>query len=363
VAPLQPFAIDPDIRRAAGPPGEFYRDPAWYEATRARVFGRTWHLVADAAAVAVPGTAVPATLLEGALDEPIVLARDAAGVLRAFANVCTHRGARVVEEPGRAEHLRCRYHGRRYRLDGHCLSMPEFDGVEGFPSPADDLRPVAVAEWGPFVFAALDPIAPFAELITPVAARTAWLPLADFRAEPEGARDYDVRASWALWCDNYLEGFHVPYVHPTLARALDYSAYSSETFRWTSLQIGIAAGDADRFEPPPGHPDAGRAVAGWYFALFPTTMLNFYPWGISVNQVLPLAPDRVRVRYRSWVWRSERREQGAGAGLHAVELEDDAIVESAQRGVTSRAFGRARYSPAREQCVHHFHRLLAELLC
>jgi choline monooxygenase len=91
-------------------------------------------------------------------------------------------------------------------------------------------------------------------------------------------------------------------------------------------------------------------------------MFNVYPWGISVNVVVPLAVDRTRVTFLPFVWDESKREQGAGGGLDRVEREDEAIVEAVQRGVRSRLYDRGRYSPARETGVHHFHRLLAEHL-
>lgn len=91
-------------------------------------------------------------------------------------------------------------------------------------------------------------------------------------------------------------------------------------------------------------------------------MFNVYPWGISVNVVAPLAVDRTRVSFLPFVWDESKRKQGAGAGLDRVEREDEVIVEAVQRGVRSRLYDRGRYSPALEQGVHRFHRLLAELL-
>ncbi len=91
-------------------------------------------------------------------------------------------------------------------------------------------------------------------------------------------------------------------------------------------------------------------------------MLNVYPWGISVNVVRPLAADRTRVSFLSYVWDPSRLDRGAGAGLDRVEREDEAIVESVQRGMRSRLYRRGRYSPTREQGTHHFHRLLERFL-
>jgi choline monooxygenase len=91
-------------------------------------------------------------------------------------------------------------------------------------------------------------------------------------------------------------------------------------------------------------------------------MLNFYPWGLSINVVRPLAVDRTRVSFLSYVWDESRLDQGAGAALDRVEREDEVIVESVQRGTRARLYTRGRYSPTREQGVHHFHRLLTAAL-
>jgi len=351
--------IHPDIRQARTLPSALYHDPVWFDHLRDRVFARGWHLVGDAAAVAAPGDVWPFTLLEGCLGEPLVLTRDEGGAAHCLSNVCTHRGNLVVEGAGRCQTLRCRYHGRRFGLDGAFLSMPEFDGAVGFPTAADSLPRVAVGSWGPLVFASLDPLAGFDDFIGPARERLGWLPLETFRFDPATSVDYDVGANWALYCDNYLEGFHIPFVHAALTAALDFPSYRTELFEWSSLQVGVAAEGEPAFAPPAGHPDHGQAVAAYYFYLFPATMLNFYPWGLSVNIVEPRGPARTRVAFRSYVWRPELRGAGAGADLHRVEMEDEAVVEATQRGVRSRLYDRGRYSPTMERGVHHFHRLLA----
>jgi choline monooxygenase len=89
-------------------------------------------------------------------------------------------------------------------------------------------------------------------------------------------------------------------------------------------------------------------------------MFNFYHWGLSINIVEPVTPDRSRVRYLSYVSDASKRDTGAGADLHTVEIEDEAVVESVQKGIRSRFYDRGRYSPTREQGTHHFHRLIAE---
>jgi choline monooxygenase len=345
-----PAVIDDDIRKARTLPAAFYRDQALFDRVRERVFARSWQLVDGAERASAPGSVLPFTLLEGCVDEPLLLARDAAGAVRALSNVCTHRGNLVCAEPSVLQHLRCRYHGRRFGLDGRFLGMPEFEGVSDFPSAADDLPRIHLGELRPLLFAALDPAFAFEELIGPVRERMQ----APLTPDPAGSRAYQVAANWALYCDNYLEGFHVPYVHPALAGAIDYGSYRTELFRWSSLQIAEATSAEEAFD--------GSSIAAWYFFLFPNTMLNFYPWGLSINVVVPLAVDRTRVVYRTWVSDSSRRGKGAGGALDRVEQEDEAIVEQVQRGIRSRLYDRGRYSPAREAGVHHFHRLLTGML-
>jgi len=358
-----PFRIDEDIARARTLPAAIYREPGAFARQREAVFARSWHFLPGAERVKAPGHVLPHRLLEGCLDEPVVMARGDDGELRCLSNVCTHRGTLVVEGEGHLRGLRCRYHGRRFGLDGCFVSMPEFEEVEGFPSPSDDLPVLQLERWGPLHFCALDPAFSFAEWIGPVRERCGHLPLDRAVFDPESSRDYLVKANWALYCDNYLEEFHIPYVHgASLAGELDYGAYRTELFRYANLQLGVGKGGGELFELPEGHPDAGTPVAAWYWWLFPNLMLNFYPWGLSLNLVQPLAPDRTRVSFLSYVWDASRREGGAGAALDRVEMEDEEIVESVQAGVRSRLYDRGRYSPRREIGTHHFHRLLAEFM-
>jgi choline monooxygenase len=354
--------IDPDIRKASAMPPGAYFDPGFFERVKTEVFARTWHVVADVAEVANPGYVLPRTLLAGCLDEPVLVTRDHGGVVGAVSNVCTHRAAIVCEKAGPVATLRCPYHGRRFSLDGKFLSMPEFEEAFDFPTASDDLSRVPLEAWGPLLFASLDPAHPLAALTSEMDNRLKGLPLGEARLDPGRSRDYTFEANWALYCDNYLEGFHIPFVHQKLATALDYGSYRTELFPFSSVQVGYAKDDEDSFDLPETSLDFGQRVAAFYFWLFPATMINVYPWGISLNVVEPLGPCRTRVLFRSYVWNEERLDRGAGSGLHEVEMEDEAVVESVQKGVRSRLARRGRYSPSRETGVHHFHRLLVEFL-
>ena len=351
------FEIDPDIRRARTPPASFYTDPDLFQQLKRRIFARSWQLVGDADVIKAPGNVYPCSFLDGAMDDPLLLTRDHDDRVHCVANVCTHRGNLVCEGPGTERQLRCRYHGRRFNLDGKFVAMPEFQGVTDFPSVADDLPKVPLGRWARFLFASLEPLAPLEEVLAPMRERIGWMPVEQFQLDPSRGREYVVRANWALYVDNYLEGFHIPYVHASLNEQLDYANYVTELLPWGVLQIGAADGGADTFELPQTSPDVGKGIAAYYFWFFPNLMFNFYPWGLSINIVRPIAVDLTRVTFISYVWKPDRIGQGAGAALDRVEREDEAIVEATHRGLRSGFYTRGRYSPIRETGPHHFHRL------
>jgi choline monooxygenase len=358
-----PLHIDEDIRKARTLPSSIYFDPKVYEESKNRVFARSWQPVAEAARLKAPGHVLPVTLLDGSISEPLVVTRDADGTAHCLSNVCTHRGTLVVEGEGHLQTLRCRYHGRRFDLNGCLRSAPGFEDAQDFPTREDDLPSLALHEWGPLFFTSLDPMCDFEKWIRPIKERVDWMHPERFVLHEEYSSEYKVPANWALYCDNYLEGFHVPYVHAaSLGGKLDLDEYSTELFDWSNVQVAVARGGEPSFDLPRGHPDEGRQIAAWYFWLFPNIMLNFYPWGLSLNVVQPLGPTRTRVLFRSYVSDESKISEGAGADLHRVEMEDEEIVESAQKGVQASLYDRGRYSPAHEKGPHHFHRLLSRAL-
>ena len=359
---MEPFDIDPDIRRARSLPPRAYGDAELFARQRERVFAPSWQWCPEAGAVTRDGDAAPFTLLPGCLDEPLAMTR-LGGVVRALSNVCTHRGHPVVTCAANTSSLRCRYHGRRFGHDGRFRSMPEFVGAAEFPSADDDLAPVSLDRWGPLDFVSLRPAVPLAAVLAQIDARVGSLALDRLVRSADTDRDYEFDANWMLYCDNYREGLHIPFVHPALDEAIGYDDYRTELAPWGTLQLAFARRpDEVAFTLPPGHPDEGSRVAAFYAWVFPNLMLNFYPWGLSLNAVQPVGPLRTRVLFRAWTWDPSLRAQGAGAGLDQVELEDESVVVASQQGMQAMLARRGRYSPTKETGVHHFHRLLAAAL-
>lgn len=372
------YFVDPDIAKAKTINADLYTSAEVFERCKEKIFAPSWQFIGNEDLVKENGDVYPLTLLENYFDEPLLLTRDKAGRVNLLSNVCTHRGNLVADKACKLNNLRCRYHGRMFNLDGRFISMPEFKEVENFPTKADDLARLELFKWGRWLFTCVapHPVLSKGEGVQPHAAlfsaerffkdmieRVSWMPLEDFKFEPGLSRVFNVKANWALYCENYLEGFHIPFVHAGLNAVIDFGEYATELFfPYSSLQLGLAKNSENCFDLPVNSPDYGKKVAAYYFWVFPNMMFNFYPWGLSINVVEPVAAGECRVKFYSYVWDATKLNKGAGAGLDKVEKEDEEIVENVQRGVRSRFYEQGRYSVTREQGTHHFHRLLAEFL-
>ena len=356
---MQHLFVDPDIAKAKTIHTSFYSDPLIFEKAKHQLFS-SWQFVGNASLVKEPGDCHPVTLLKSYLDQPLLITKDKDGKLHCLSNVCTHRGNILVNEPCKTTNLRCRYHGRLFNLDGRFLSMPEFKEVENFPTDDDNLVSLPLFDWEGLLFTSLKQYAvnPFEEMME----RVGWLPINAFAYRDDLSKEYSINAHWAFYCENYLEGFHIPFVHADLNAVIDYGNYTTELFRYSNLQLGIAKDDEGCFDLPTSSADYGKKVAAYYFWVFPNMMFNFYPWGLSVNVVKPVAIDKTKVCFYTYMWNESKYNSGAGSNLDKVELEDEAIVENVQKGIRSLFYKHGRYSVTREQGTHHFHRLISEHL-
>ncbi|GLC27107.1 aromatic ring-hydroxylating oxygenase subunit alpha [Roseisolibacter agri] len=357
------FPFDPDIARASTIPARLYNDPVYLELERERVFAHTWQLVGRASDVATTGQYLTAEVG----NDSIVVVRDGA-TLRGYHNVCLHRAGPVAQGCGKRQTLQCRYHGWTYGLDGRLLRAPEMEGTANFRADEMRLVPVQVAQWGPLVFANLDGKAPpLLEVLEDVPAR-----VAPFRCETMRwvtRKSWDLACNWKVYVDNYLEGYHLPVVHPGLHKELDYDNYRVEPHRYYSVQHAplraVHGGNAAERRYDPARTDVPEAVYVW---LFPNTMLNVYLGQMQTNVVLPLSHDRCRVVF-DWYAAEPPADHTTDAEWtklmafsDEIQDEDIEICEAVQRNLRSRIYDRGRYSAARETGVHHFHSLLHEFL-
>jgi choline monooxygenase len=357
---MSTFFIDKNIAKAKTLDTDYYTSENYYQQSKEKIFAPSWQFVGDTHKVAQAGSAYPFILLEKYLNEPLLLTRDKDNSLHCMSNVCTHRGNLLVYEACKLHTIACKYHGRQFSLKGKFMSMPQFKEVENFPTEADNLYPLSLYQWGNLLFTSLDPkIKPelfFAEMQK----RIDWFPMDKLKLRTDLSKDYNVEASWALYCENYLEGFHIPFVHPTLNEVLDFGDYTTEIFKYSNLQLGIAKAGESCFNLPKTSPDYGKNIAAYYFWVFPNMMFNFYPWGLSINIVQPTSVSQCKVSFLTYVSDESKLNSGAGNGLDDVEHEDEEVVQNVQKGIRSRFYEHGRYSVTREQGTHHFHSLIAE---
>ena len=351
------FQIDSNIAKAATMPRPFYTDPQVFVQLK-DVFAKTWQYAGDVCR-SKSENVQPLQLLPGFLDDPLLITRDGEGDARCLSNVCTHRANVLIIEPSKCHEIKCNYHGRRFGLDGKFKSMPGFEGVENFPCEKDDLPELSLKKFAGLQFTSLAPKTEFESVFGDMMERMNFLPLNQLKYDIDRSQDFEVKANWALYCDNYLEGFHIPFVHPGLNAELDFGEYEYELFDHCNLQIGIGKSGDHTFYLPEGHPDYGKDIAAYYWWVYPNLMFNFYPWGLSFNIVNPIETDLTKVSFRAYVMDESKLDSGAGAGLDTVEAEDEAVVEQVQIGMRSRLYHRGRYSATMEKCVHHFHRLVS----
>jgi choline monooxygenase len=361
---------------------EAYRDAAFHALEQERVFATSWVGVTFAERVAEPGQVVTATVA----GQPIVLARDPAGTLRAFHNVCRHRGTQLVEEDCRLKRFRCPYHSWTYGLDGELLGAPLFEGSD---IPADQreifdtshardfrradhgLLPMPVERWAHLVFVNLDPRAgPLADWLGDLPERLAGYRLEDTEVVRE--ETYEVAANWKLVAENYMEYYHLPWVHPELVKTSRVEDH--HRFQGPGMYCGMCTSPLTRdpggtgWSSLPAVQDLGDddAHSGRFIWLFPNVALAVLPNHVFTMLVWPEGPGHTVEHTTISVPRS-----GIGAAREdalnelarfwdVVNREDIAIVERVQRGLASRAYPGGPMCFRFEEPLHRFQNMVID---
>ena len=337
------------LERATALDARYYVDPRMPAVDAARVFARSWQLVCHRSEI--PGIGDHRVTEIAGL--PVLVVRSDADTIRAFHNVCRHRAGPVASCDGRgAKALRCRYHGWTYGLDGVLRGAPEMGRSDDFDPASIRLPEVRVREWQGLVFVATGAAPPFEAFVAGIDARLGAGRGLEHFAFHHRAR-WDVACNWKVYVDNYLEGYHVPHIHPGLNSVLDYRSYITETAAWYSFQFSPLESGDDLY-------GSGEAL---YYFLYPNAMLNILPGRLQTNRVLPLGVDRCRVEFDFYYAPAITPEALARrardiAFSDEVQDEDVTICEDVQRGLASGSYEAGRLNPLRENAVHHFHELL-----
>ncbi|HEU4640878.1 MAG TPA: aromatic ring-hydroxylating dioxygenase subunit alpha [Gemmatimonadaceae bacterium] len=335
-------------------PRRYYASPELFGEEMEKIFARRWLCAGREHRVSAPGDFV---VVEAA-GESIIITRDPSGTLRAFYNVCRHRGSRLCETshgnfPG---HIQCPYHAWTYALDGHLLGAPSSDAIDDFDRDDWPLHALSVASWEGFLFICLDdaPV-PFHEAFAPLIGRFArWgLPSLGVGRTIE----YDVAANWKLILQNYSECYHCAPVHPALARLTPPTSgendlvdgpflggfmmlnAGSESLTMSGRACGVPVGDL----PAEDH----RRV--YYYSIFPNLLLSLHPDYVMAHTLWPLSAGRTRI-VCEWLFHPDSladarwNPDDAVAFWERTNREDWHICEQSQLGVMSRKYVPGPYS-------------------
>lgn len=341
-------------------PFSWYSDPAVLRLERERIFGRTWQYAGRADQVSEPGSFFTCDL--GGI--PVVVVRDGEGTLRAFLNVCRHRGSLVCEGEGRRASLQCPYHAWTYGLDGSLRAAPRADREPGFDRDALGLVPVSVDAWGPFVFVHPEAdAAPLAETLgeLPQLLAGAGLDVDSLVFLRRSRSTYE--ANWKVCAENFLECYHCQVAHPGFSKVVDVSkdAYTLSESPTFSTQVGpVREAWQGDFDP------RGPVERGQFHFLWPNTTINVMPGhpNLSIGPIVPTGPEQT-ARFLDYfvgpgveqAWVEELLEFDDQVGR-----EDTVLVERVQRGLRGGGVEHGHLLVESERLIGHFQRLLVDAI-
>jgi phenylpropionate dioxygenase-like ring-hydroxylating dioxygenase large terminal subunit len=342
-------------------PFDWFSDPAVLRLERERIFRRTWQYAGRADQVAESGAFFTCDLA----GVPIVVVRDEQGGLRAFLNICRHRGSLVCEGEGKRASLQCPYHAWTYGLDGSLRAAPRSDRVPGFEQEHLGLVAVSVDAWGPFVFVNPDAEAePLAETLgeLPALVAASGVDLDSLRFLKRASGD-EYAANWKVCSENYLECYHCQVAHPGFSKVVDVSvdAYVLEESRTFSTQYGpVREAWKGDFDP------RGPIARGQFHFLWPNLTLNIMPGhpNLSIGPIMPTGPETT-ARFLDYFVGPDVEHEWVEEMLEfddQVGAEDRVLVERVQKGLRGGGVEHGRLMGDSERLIAHFQSLLLDAL-
>lgn len=352
-------------------PGWLYRDPEYFTVEMERVIRPSWQIVCHQSDIPSPGDWQTLEVI----GESVLVIRGEDGAVRAFSNVCRHRGSRVVSGgAGCAKRLTCPYHAWTYGLDGRLIGVPRKSDYPGLDTAALGLVPVELEQWRGFLFVRLAPGGPSVKaMMAPYEAE-----IAPYRFEAlEAIGRVTLRprpVNWKNVADNYSDGLHINVAHPGLTRLFG-RGYGVEAEEHVDRMYGDLL---DRPSPNPSerayqallpevpHLPASHQRRWLYFKLWPNTAFDIYPDQVDFMQFLPVSPTETMIREISYALPDGRREMKAARYLNwrinrRVNEEDSALIAGVQAGM-----GSATYRPGplgeSEVCLRSFATKLRRLI-
>ncbi len=367
---LQSIAA-PDPLDGMSLPGWLYHDPEFLEAEKRAFLRAAPQVVCHASDIAQPGE----WRSLDTLGESVIVIRGDDGRARAFANVCRHRGSRLVDGgEGCAKVLTCPYHAWSYARDGRLVGVPHRSEYPGLDPDALGLVPMALEEWHGFLFVTLEPGAPsVAEMMAPYEAEVAHYRLADLRAI--GRVTLRPRPlNWKTIADNYSDGLHIPVGHPGLSRLFGRSYKIEAQSHVDRMEGGLRDDPSDnpcerayqKYLPEAEHLPPSHRKKWLYYKLFPNVALAIYPDQVDFMQFLPVSATETVIREISYALPDDRREMKAARYLNwrinrRVNAEDTELIARVQQGMGSPSYVAGPLGTS-EVCLRSFAQKLRRLI-
>jgi Rieske 2Fe-2S family protein len=333
-------------------PQKYFVSPEIFAEEQEKIFSNEWLLVGHQNQISKPGD----YFVINVAGESLIVTRDQGSVIRAFYNVCRHRGTRLKEQAsGHSSTIQCPYHAWTYGLDGRLIGAPHMDEVPGFDKADYPLHPVNLELWEGFIFVNLVP------------KRDGWLSLEEWFAplsgkfshwnmsilQPAKRIEYDLRANWKLMFENYSECYHCPGVHPQLQKVSPYDSAKND------LREGPFLGGYMKINPGKSLTMSGNACAAFvgeienlqrvfYYTIFPNMLLSLHPEYVMVHQLLPQSPERTLILC-DWFFHPDAfaRDFNPDDAIEFWDItnkQDWHVCELSQQGISSRAHKPGPYS-------------------
>ncbi|NOT07609.1 MAG: aromatic ring-hydroxylating dioxygenase subunit alpha [Gemmatimonadales bacterium] len=352
-------------------PGEYYVSDEIFLLEKDRIFAREWVLVGRSDRLAQPGDFFTRSIA----GESLIFLRDRAGALRAFFNVCRHRGTRLcAQESGQfSETIQCQYHAWTYGTDGRLIGAPHMQEVEGFNKADYPLHQAALHEWEGFLFVnlAANPV-PFEESHQALIGRFARFGLADLKVGHKVS--YDVRTNWKLVFQNYSECLHCPVIHPELSARMPYQSGANDLtegqFLGGYMVISEPAVSVTMSGAAAGRPIASLSEEdkrrAFYYSIMPNMLLSIQPDYVNYYMIWPVGAGETRVE-SEWLFhpeafgRADFNPQDAIDFWDVTNRQDWRITEESHLGIKSRRYQPGPYS-ARESIPAAWDRAYLELI-
>ena len=339
------FYIDKDIHKAETLHSDYYKNQDVFNNSIKKIFFSSWQLIGHTKQF--NNDVNPMIFMPKLISEPLVLTKEKEKIY-CLSNVCTHRAHMVCNDAYNSKSLRCPYHGRTFSLNGSLKNASGFNDAKNFPSSKDNLKNFKVKNWMDFIFISLGQSVDIDSVLNDIKLRVGTFPFDKLSFSNSLSNEFEIDVHWAIYCENYLEGFHVPFVHKGLSKEINNKTYETIPLKNGCVQFAKNHNSDE--------------IYGYYYWIFPNIMMNFYDWGLSVNIIEPISKNKTRVRFLSYPILDNKKVKKEVTDLVTVEMEDQMVIRSVQKGIESNFYKRGRYSPKHEKGVHHFHRILSKYI-